>query len=370
VAVEPLIWSPCGLAHACVHQPLSRPVPADDSAFRARKGTARLAWRTARRQWLLLLSGQRRWLRTRIDPAWRRALWIHEGMPQIGDALMDLAPRSLLVERGLAVDLFAAPHVAALFRDDAWFGRVLSTPADVMADAYDFAIVLSHDRKSLRLKRDRLAAMPWVSLQGFYGGPDFHRAQFAAQRLAALLGITLDEAALAVHSAQKLRLRDGDARWAAERVGEAPRVALALGGVHSERTYRRWSAVVEALAGCGIRQLLLVGAANGRELADRLVAAIAGRVPTLDLVGRTELRQAQALFALSDVAVCADGGLMHLALTTPAHVVGLFGAGIAPAWRLPLRCHGTSLVSLAAVEAIPPQDIARAVRQALGRHGF
>src|SRR5262249_15204214 len=98
-SVAPVRWTPAALAQACVQQP-TRGIPADDGPFRARKGLWKLAVRTGRRQLLLASSGQLPLLRQRIDPAWRRLLWVHEGMPQIGDALMDLAPRSLLVEHG------------------------------------------------------------------------------------------------------------------------------------------------------------------------------------------------------------------------------------------------------------------------------
>ena len=228
LSVGPVGWWPDALAQACVQQPLSRPVPADDAAFRARKGTLKLAMRTARRQLLLGLSGQWPLQHPRIAPAWRRALWVHEGMPQLGDAMMDLAPRSLLAEHGIAVDLFAAPHIAALFAGDPWFQRTLCRADELHAENYDFVIALSHDRKSWRLKRERLAGLPWVSLHGFYGGPDFHRARFATLRLGDLLGLTLDDEALASHAAQKLRLGDAPARWAAEHVGTLPSVALAL----------------------------------------------------------------------------------------------------------------------------------------------
>lgn len=369
--VEPLRWRPQALAQACVVQPLSQAVAADDAAFCARKGTFKLAARTARRQWLLGLSGQRPLLRGSIDPAWRRALWIHDGMPQIGDAMMDLAPRSLLAAHGIAVDLFAAPHLAALFAGDPWLRRVLSDPTDLQAENYDFVIVLSHDRKSWCRKRERLPGLPWVSLHGYYGGPDFHRARFATRRLADLLSLTLDNAALASHSAQKLRLDDAATRWAADRLGALPAVALALGGVHAERTYRRWPEVAQRLIEHGVQQLLLVGSDNGRSLADELVAAVAGRIAVLDLVGRASLQQAHALFAQSRAAVCADGGLMHLALAAPVPVVALFSAAIDPQWRLPLLMRGTALAAAgagpaaASVNTIAPQAIADAVQAGL-----
>ena len=353
-------------AERCVRQPLSAPVPDDAAAFAARNGTLRLAMRAARRALQLRWSGQLPTRRQHLDRQWRRVLWIHEGMPQIGDALMDLAPRSLLVEQGLRVDLFAAGHIATLLEHDAWFGRVLHRPEDVRIEDYDAAIVLSHDRKALVLKRARLPALPWVSLQGDYGGPDFHRARFATQRLADLLGITLTPDEFARHSAQKLAVTTPAAASAAQLCPRSGGVALVLGGVWPDRTYHRWAECIRVLHARGVNRFLLLGGDNGRTLADEVVASAPDGVELIDVVGRTTLAQAQALLARSAAVVAADGGLMHLALTTPAPIVAMFTSAIDPQWRLPLRLHGVALQSaVPEVDGLAPDIVANAVVRAL-----
>jgi len=362
---------PRSLAEASVRQRLSVPVPADDAAFAARKGTLKLALRTTRRALLLQASGQLHGLQSRLDPAWRRLLWIHEGMPQIGDALMDLAPRSLLVERGIHVDLYAGRHIAELFEHDTWFARSCWRAEDVHAADYDAAIVLSHDRKALRLKRARLPALPWVSLQGFYGGPDFHRARFATTRLADLLGVTLTPEEHARHSAQKLPLSapaiaQAAATWTTAWHDAGRTVALALGGVWPQRTYHRWDELLARLHARGLRRFVLLGSANGRALADRLRDSVPDGVELLDRVGSTSLPEAQALIARCDAAVCADGGLMHLAFATGVPVVALFNAAIAPQWRVPVATQGTALASPGnEVDEIAPASVAEAVAAAV-----
>jgi hypothetical protein len=55
---------------------------------------------------------------------------------------------------------------------------------------------------------------------------------------------------------------------------------------------------------------------------------------------------------------------MHIALATPSYVVALFGAQIAPQWRLPLHGHCVGLESpTSSVDGIAPQDIADALLQ-------
>ncbi len=286
-------------------------------------------------------------------------------MPQIGDALMDLAPRSLLVERGIQVDLIAAPHIAALFEHDVWFSRVLSRPQEIQAADYDAAILLGHDRKAIALKRDPLAALPWVSLHGYYAGPDFHRARFATQRLADLLGTALNPAEFARHSAQKLAVSPQAASWAAHECPVSDAIALAIGGVWPQRTYHRWPDLIDRLRGQGRKRFVLVGTDNGRMIADRIVASARG-VEVFDFVGRTGLPETQALLAQAAAVVCADGGLMHLALANDPPVVALFNAAIDPQWRVPMHLNGLALTSPTRdVDGLAPDAIARAVNDVL-----
>jgi heptosyltransferase-2 len=349
-----------------VTQPIARPVPADDARFLACKGPGRIALRLLRRELEVALSGQARHERSRIDPGWRRALWIHAEAPQIGDALMDLAPRSLLTAHGIAVDLLAARTVAALFTGDRHFGRALSDPASVRGADHDFAIVDSRSWKALASKRRRLPSLPWVSLKGDYLAYDYHRGLLAARRVAALLGTELDARAEAEHARQKLCL--GDETSANTEPGHGT-VALALGGVQPERTYRSWPAVAAGLHAHGVERFLLLGSDNGRAMAE----AVRQRLPEgswLDLVGRTDLHTTRRSMRQASLVLAADGGLMHLALTTPTPVLALFDASVDPAWRLPPGFAGQALrADRPDVNGIEPDRIEAAALALLGRGG-
>lgn len=355
-----------GLAQDCWRQPLSQPVP-DDAGFARRKSLASLLVRSLRRRLQLRLSGQQALRHERLQPGWKRLLWLHEGMPQIGDALMDLAPRSLLAEAGYQVDLLAPPQLAALFAADPWFRRVL--PADQApppADHYDAVILLSDDRRSLQFKRQHLAGLPWLSLHGLYNGPDFHRGRFSAQRHADWLGLHLPAAALARHARQKLALNPAAAQWAQQQPPAHGAVLLALGGVVAARSYSHWPAVVAALRQLGLRQWVLVGNANGRSAADAVLAAAQPGDQVLDLVGRTNLQQVHALATSARAVLCCDGGLMHLALCTQTPVLGLFSADIQPAWRLPVGQENRSLQApTCSVSSLGPAQVAKALQRLL-----
>lgn len=331
------------LARLAVAQPLSHPVPADDFAHWRRKGPWKLAWRTLQRQAQLAASGQPRLLRSSIPPTWRSCLWIHAEAPQVGDALMDLAPRSLLHAHGIEVDLLAAPHLAELFTHDRWFRAAYADGRALDPLRYDFVIVASHARRALAPKLRFVPTLPWLSLAAFYSVPDYHRSQFVTQRLADGLGVVLDAPAIALHARQKLEPAATHRPAIPPARGAGPLVALALGGVKADRTYRHWPAVLAGLHAAGLRRFLLIGSANG--LADRaaLMATAPADVEWQDAVDRTDLPGTQALLAACDLAICADGGLMHLALTTRAPVLALFSAAIAPEWRLPVDLDGAAL---------------------------
>lgn len=348
------------LADSCVAQPLSEPVP-HDTAYRARKGTLKLAFRAVRQRVVFGLAGQGASLHSRIEKSWRRTLWIHEGMPYIGDALMDLAPRSLLAEHGLVIDLFAPPNIAGVFKGDAWFRRVTDEPGQLQVADYDFAIILANSQRATELKRQCLPSLPWVSLHGFYGVPDFHRSRFVTRRLADLGGWTLANGAMAQHSAQKLVVDESARRWAAQ-AAPPNAVALAIGGREQVRTYHRWAELVAHIHSQGIRDILLVGSDNGRAEAERLLAAPPAGCEILNFVAAATLHETQALLQRAGAAICADGGLMHLALTTGTPVVGLFSSSIDPEWRMPVDPRAIALRSVKeSVDGIDPADIGAAI---------
>ncbi len=357
-------------ARPAVTQPLSRPVPADDAAYWARKGPLKLAFRNARRRLGLAASGQSRLLRPRIEPGWRRCLWIHAEAPQLeapqlGDTLMDLAPRSLLREHGIEVDLLAAPHLASLFEGDRWLGRCVADGAALGGDGHDFAIVTSHAARALAPKMQFAPRLPWISLAGYYSVPDYHRSLFNTRRLADCLGRELDAAALRLHSRQKL---DPTETGEAPAAAEGTTVGLAIGGVRADRTYRHWPELLCALHAAGVSSFVLAGSANGLDDAAAIARAAPAGTVLHDTVARTDLPGTRAALAACDLVVCADGGLMHLAFTTAVAVVPLFTRSIDPAWRLPLDFDGEALRSATPeVSDIAVGEVAAAALRCLGR---
>lgn len=91
---------------------------------------------------------------------------------------------------------------------------------------------------------------------------------------------------------------------------------------------KRWpsehtAALLDRLHPEGLPPAVLLGGPD-----DRAPAADVRRrcaAPTVDLTGRTTLRQLAALIALSDLVICQDSGPMHIAAALGKPLVALFG---------------------------------------------
>lgn len=345
-----------------VTQPLAQLVDANDEAYLLHTGIQKLGWRHFRRLVYFSLSGQSDLCRPGIPPGSTRCLWLYCGVPQIGDALMDLAPRSLLRQSGVCVDLYTEPHLAALFSSDRYFEKILSSPDDLKNAAYDFVIVQSNKRRSLKIKAKFLPKLPWLSMHGFYTGPEFHRAKFATQRLLEALDMSADTQQFDFHSRQKLSTLTPAGRTSDARLN----VAIAVGGVDPRRNYLRWHDVMRLLVQQFDVALTLLGSENGLPVANLLESAWPGTIS--NRVGRTSLAQCRNLIHEQDVFISCDGGLMHLALTTRAQLVSLFQSSVSPRWRLPDDLLGGAIQSATIdVNAISPESILEKVHTARAR---
>ncbi|NQW94398.1 MAG: hypothetical protein HQ446_10285 [Polaromonas sp.] len=335
---------------------MSQPVSSNDEAYLAEAGERKLGWRQVRRAIYFKLSGQEKYCKLCIMPSWKRGLWFYKGIPQIGDALMDLAPRSLLARHGLTMDLYTDGHIADLFTSDPWFEKVLHDPALIQPENYDFAIVPSFKRRSLNEKITLVPRTPWISVHGFYTGPEFHRGEFTTRRLLDALGKDASAADFLQHSMQKLIALDHREKHA----GSVIKLAFAIGGVDPLRTYGRWIEVADQLGRHAPIDITLIGSKNGYEAAKLFELQWKG--PTHNLVAKTSLSECRQIIGEQDVLIACDGGLMHLGVTTDTEVISLFTSTVDPHWRLPPDRLGTSLqASDFGVNAIDPADIVRKV---------
>ncbi|MBC7404136.1 MAG: glycosyltransferase family 9 protein [Cytophaga sp.] len=346
-----------------IRQPLSRPVSAVSiEDYIAEMGFKRLGWRTIRRNLLFKASGQHLYKVNEIKKNWTRGIWLYFGEGQIGDALMDLAPRSLLHERGICLDLLTAEHLSKVFQNDPWLNLVTSDVNQIKLENYDFAIVLNNKRRSLDIKRMHFKKMPWVSMLENFSGPNYHRSGFATQRFLDLLNINISEPDFNFHASQKLKNPEVSYLDEIFQKTLSSSIAICVGGVDPRRTYKSWDAVLKILIKNNEKLFILIGNNNGIDDAFHLTNTFFTTAQFINKVGETSIMQSHALLAGAKLVVTTDGGSMHLAATTTTPMVALFSSSIDPKCRLPLK---NSMISISSstldVNDISPESVAHAV---------
>ena len=353
------------LAEETYTPPFPQALPSNATRYAAVASQRTILWRRMRRWLWLAVNGQLGLERDRIGAADRRILWIHAGMPQIGDSLMDLACRDLL--RGRDVELLIDAHLVPLYTHDDVFGRVFSDPAVAARGTYDLVIVLGLSAQNLRAKLRHFRKLPWVSLHRYYTSTEFHRTLFAYYRLDQLLGGSASE--VDVPKAMRPHLVVGpEAVAAVDALGLPARfLVMAIGGVSVSRTYTRWGDVVAALRRRGVAEpIVLLGSANAIEQRDRILA-VAGNAPLIDAVDRYRLPEVYEIVRRSQLVVCTDSGPLHLANAAGTPTVSLFNERIDPSYRLTPANRSIALYVATQVSDIDPEAVADAAAQAWRR---
>jgi heptosyltransferase-2 len=109
--------------------------------------------------------------------------------------------------------------------------------------------------------------------------------------------------------------------------GYGPWVGLSPGAAYGPA--KRWPPERVAALGAELHReygarLVLLGGPEERPVADRIKEML--EAPVLDLVGRTDLRQALAVLSRLKVLVTNDSGLMHAAAALAVPLVAIFGS--------------------------------------------
>lgn len=357
---SPLAWLHAMAAHTYV-PPFQHPLPSNVDTWLPTASVPKMAMHRLKRAAWLAVNGQAGLERERIEPSERRILWIYLGMPQVGDSMMDLACRVLFRERDVQLDLLTVPHLAEMYSADDVFRRIYSDPAEAARNEYDLVIVLSASSQTLRVKLQRFRRLPFVNLYRFHRGTELHRTLFGFFRLDQLLGNRWPVERIEAMAKPHLVASDA-AREAVKSLGLPQRfVAIAVGGVHDWRTYRRWHEVLPLLARAEPNMpLVLLGSANGAAMRD-VVMALPRRPCIVDRVDRHSLQEVFEIFSHCTVAVCADGGLLHLANAADVPTVSLFAERIDPTYRLTPANRSIAFYSPTEVSDIEPKAVAEAI---------
>lgn len=351
------------LLQALTTPPFEQAIPIDLRPLHG-KSTLSLLWRRMRPMLALRLAGQLHRQTERIDPAARRILWIYKGTPQIGDALMDLSSRVLLRGLPVQVDLLTDAHLARMFACDSVFVQVHADIATVERRVYDLVILDSFKARCLRDKLQHLRSLPFVTMRGYFSGPEFNRTLFSFYRMRQLLGMTADVGLAQMRPSLE---SSGAERASVDAImigGGA--LAIAVGGVVAERIYPHWAEVVGLLLEQKlVEKVVLVGSENGGAMAQRIVARYGGAPVIINCVGEYSLGATMEILRRCAWLACSDGGLMHLAAAGGTPVVALFDQAVSPQMRIIDGDPSIGIQSSGAVSALSPAVVGAAIATAL-----
>lgn len=280
-------------------------VPSDVQNFKSDlRQQLKTAIRFIKRYFYMVLRRQVSLERDCIQESAKRILWINLTAPSLGDALMDTAGRCLMA--GRSITLLTRSHNVGLFQSDPFFDHVFKVEDDewkiLRENVFDLVVLDSYSPRSVSLKAKLAPSTPFVGLYGYLNGYEVHRIIYSFRRLECLLGI---------RNLNTPKLIPGWPLRNSER-GRARKlkVAVAVGGEWSFRTYKHWVDVIRGLASDSI-EMILLGSQNGGDDA-KLIEDEAGRLVT-NLVGKTSLPELFKLLDDCDLFLGADGGLWHIA---------------------------------------------------------
>ena len=255
--------------------------------------------------------------RDEILDSHKKILWINKSAPSLGDSLMDLSSRVLIASKD--VDLLTDKKNAFIYESDAIFRHTFYEIQDLKGKFYDLIILDSYSTRTIELKNKLFPDTDFVSMFGFFNGPEVNRVLFSFHRMNNLSGrktpsLEIEKIALPSLSINKVKSLKLPNKF----------ITIAVGGEWKYRTYENWSEVVAIINKKHKKiKIVLVGSENGKDYARSILSKFPeGRV--LDCVGRYSFKETAKIISKSDIFLGCDGGLMHAANCFQKILVPLF----------------------------------------------
>jgi Glycosyltransferase family 9 (heptosyltransferase) len=284
------------------------------------------------RQLFLIFSGQFLFHRQKILAKHKH---IHRDR-NVGDSLMRLSGLALLNDR--TIDLLAYEPSISLFRFGPYIKKTFLLGKDkVEGNNYDLVIIDGILSGVLKAKMAVSYTIPFVTMY-----ENVYRIRhkepsilFSYYRIAELLGRKLTRDYLDKIATNKIDLSDSLVKWADNELNETFIIAVACGGVDSYRTYAHIYELVNKLVHrYPYAAIILVGSNNGGPIAQEVMEKITANAKVVNYVAKCSLLETAALIKKSNLLICPDGGLMHVATAVSTPCVALFGGITKPEFRL------------------------------------
>jgi Glycosyltransferase family 9 (heptosyltransferase) len=347
---------------SCIHryaQSVTRPsfrgqIPSNFEHYERTHTLWRRVWMRLKRDMILLMTGQLFLAKQQIPASAVKILYVYLGTPQLGDSIMDLSSRVLWQQRGVRVDLYTHGSIAAFYRNDPSFERVISDPKELQ-DRYDFVVLQSYGSKCLKFKWRYFFCKPFTALHGYYYGCEFNRLEFADAAWHRALNLPMPEVANCPPVFNLSFDHASQARF-------PRRIAVALGGVVQERTYRNWIDVIRLVHQHDASlEWVLLGSSNGVEAANSITKAFGGAININNCVDCISLSDVFKHLQVAGLLVASDGGLLHVGRAAQTPIVALFAGSIHPRMRFAWTDHAHVIHAPSEVSEIESSQIAKTI---------
>lgn len=302
--------------------PFKYEIPNYTNNFLLQNSLVKRYFKYIKRVFFIAVMGQKNLEILKIDHSKKNILWINFSAPSLGDSLMDLSSRVLL--QGRRVDLFTNASNAAIYSDDLYISNIFTNKKSVNQNTYDLVIVDSFSSRSIRIKKNIAPSVPFVSMFGYYNGPEVNRVLFSFHRMNQLLGYINNENIICQIAKCSLFVSRDDQKIVKDENLPEKYISIAVGGEWAYRSYEKWDCLIEKIFSDSNRlNIVIVGSKNGSSCAEFLMKKFTG-FNIYNCVSRFTFNQTAQIIKQANFLICCDGGLMHAANAVNTPIVPLF----------------------------------------------
>lgn len=258
----------------------------------------------------------------KITDQQKRILWINISAPSIGDTLMDLSSRVLL--KGKNIDLYTNEANSSIYTNDKFISNIFISEKSVINIKYDLVILDSYSSRSLKIKKNVAPLTPYVSMFGYYNGPEVNRVLFSFFRMNQLLNYPNKNHLLSNFAKCSLNISSHDVKIVTNLNLPEKFISIVIGGEWPYRTYQNWISVIDEIFRLNKKiNIVLIGSSNGNSSAQFIMQKFSSQ-SIQSCVSRFTFNQTAQIIKQSKIVLCCDGGLMHAANGVNTPIIPLF----------------------------------------------
>lgn len=268
----------------------------------------------------------------------KKILFIYAGIQNIGDALMDLSGRTLLKGGKLECHVLMDESIAFLFKDDAYFKKVYTSPHQVDFQQFDFIVLNNLNLRSIKLKAKFAPRTPFTSMMGHFYGYDYNHILLSYHAINKIFQIQLN----ATQIEKDARITYAQRKTAPQNIrdsinGSYFTMSLGIGGREPYRTYSHWPELLKNLDSSTDYKntsVVLLGSKNALPQAQEILSHHYVNLKIIDTVDQLTLPECASVIEQSNLFMGPDSGLLHVAHATPTPTIALFSSDVPPEMRI------------------------------------